>query len=65
VFISELGAPFTTARFAPMVERAARHGLGLEPKAHAHMFAVPARPDRLFHSTAAAAHAEAVGVPPP
>jgi type 1 fimbriae regulatory protein FimB/type 1 fimbriae regulatory protein FimE len=38
IFVSERGgAPFTTAGFARMVERAARRGLGLELKAHPHM----------------------------
>jgi integrase len=37
VFVSERGgAPFTTAGFARMIERAAHRGLGLELKAHPH-----------------------------
>jgi type 1 fimbriae regulatory protein FimB/type 1 fimbriae regulatory protein FimE len=36
VFVSERGAPFTTAGFARMIERAATIG-GLEIKAHPHM----------------------------
>jgi integrase len=41
VFVSERGAPFTTAGFARMIERAARRGLGLELKAHPHMLRHP------------------------
>jgi integrase len=37
VFVSSRGAPFMTAGFARMIERAARRGLGLELKAHPHM----------------------------
>ena len=36
VFVSERGAPLTTAGFARMIERAAA-AAGLEIKAHAHM----------------------------
>ena len=36
VFISERGSPFTTAGFAPVIERAAA-GVGLELEAHPHM----------------------------
>jgi integrase len=37
LFVSSRGAPFTTAGFARMIERAARKGLGPELKAHPHM----------------------------
>jgi len=37
VFVSSRAAPFSTAGFARMIERAARRGLGLELKAHPHM----------------------------
>jgi site-specific recombinase XerC len=39
VFVGERGSPFTTAKFARMIERAAT-GAGLEIKAHPHMLRV-------------------------
>jgi integrase len=37
VFVSERGSPFTTARFAKMIWRVSRRGLGIELNAHPHM----------------------------